>query len=347
MDPLSQAMIGSAVAGSAARRDTLRKAVLCGALGGLAPDADIMIRSAADPLMAIEYHRHFTHSLFFIPFGGLIVAALIWLLIYRRQGSFWAIYLFTTLGFATHGLLDACTSYGTRLLWPFSDLRVGWNIVSIIDPLYTLPLVGFVIAACVKKSSRIIQIGLAISLLYLGYGYVKHKQVEGIVLGLATERGHQVERLLLNPTIGNNRLWRTVYQSAGRYYVDAVYVPPFENHAIHEGSSVVMIDKHVVFPSLPQDSVQRQDIRRFAYFSQDFIYMHPDNPFIIADFRYGRLPYDTQSMWGIEVNPRTPDKHASFARLRNFNDEHYATFWSMLKGEFEYSSDDGSVILDK
>ena len=339
MDPLSQAMIGSGLAGSAAKRDTIRTAVLCGALGGMAPDLDIFIRSQTDPLMAIEYHRHFTHSLFFIPFGGALVAALIWLVFYRKSNlSFWKIYLFTTLGFATHGLLDACTSYGTRLLWPLSNVRVGWNIISIIDPLYTLPLVGFVIAACVRKSVRIMQIGLAVSLLYLGYGALKHAQVNDIVHDLAESRGHGVERILLNPTIGNNRLWRTVYQYRGRYYIDAVLVPPFEPHAIHEGSSVVTIDKNVVFPSLSVDSVQRRDIKRFAYFSQDFIYMHPDNPFIIADLRYGTLPYDTQSLWGIEVNPPIANQHVKFARLRNFNDEHYDTFWDMLTGDFDYSS---------
>jgi len=271
VDPLSQAMIGSGLAASAAKRDTVRKAVVCGALGGMAPDIDIIIRSAADPLMAVEYHRHFTHSIFFIPFGGLLVAALIWLILYRRQGSFWTIYLFATLGFATHGFLDACTSYGTRLLWPVSNLRVSWNVISIVDPIYTFPLLGFVIAGVIKKSVRLIQVGFALSLLYLGYGYMKHEQVDGIVRELAQSRGHGVERILLNPTIANNRLWRTVYQHEGRYYVDAVLVPPFQAHSIHEGTSVVTIDKETVFPSLPADSVQREDIRRFAYFSQDFI----------------------------------------------------------------------------
>ncbi len=40
------------------------------------PDMDVLIRSASDPLLAIEYHRHFTHALAFIPVGGLIAAAM-------------------------------------------------------------------------------------------------------------------------------------------------------------------------------------------------------------------------------------------------------------------------------
>ena len=45
---------------------------------GILPDADVFITSASDPLLAIEYHRGFTHALAFIPLGGAI-AALPWL----------------------------------------------------------------------------------------------------------------------------------------------------------------------------------------------------------------------------------------------------------------------------
>ena len=44
-------------------------------------------------------------------------------------------------GFSTHGVLDACTSYGTQLGWPFSDVRFAWSNVSIVDPLFTAPIV--------------------------------------------------------------------------------------------------------------------------------------------------------------------------------------------------------------
>ena len=116
MDPLSQGLIGAAISQSCAKKKNIRIAALCGALGGMAPDLDIFIRSTYDPLLFIEYHRHFTHSLAFIPLGGFIVACALYALL-RKHSSFALIYLFTTLGFATHGLLDACTSYGTRLLW--------------------------------------------------------------------------------------------------------------------------------------------------------------------------------------------------------------------------------------
>ena len=48
-----------------------------GGLAALAPDLDVLIRSETDPLLAIEHHRGFTHSLAVIPVGGA-VAALPW-----------------------------------------------------------------------------------------------------------------------------------------------------------------------------------------------------------------------------------------------------------------------------
>jgi inner membrane protein len=65
------------------------------------------------------------------------------------------------------GLLDACTNYGTHLLWPFSPVRVAWHWITTIGPWLTLILlVGLVFA--VRRRSR----GPALLALLLGLGYV-------------------------------------------------------------------------------------------------------------------------------------------------------------------------------
>ena len=45
------------------------------------------------------------------------------------------------------------TSYGTQLFWPFSNVRVAWNNSSIVDPLFTLPLVGLAATAAFSASA--------------------------------------------------------------------------------------------------------------------------------------------------------------------------------------------------
>jgi len=72
MDPFTQGIVGGLAAQSAAGRVQLVKAAAIGALGGMAPDLDIFIASSHDPLLYLEFHRHFTHSLLFIPIGGML-----------------------------------------------------------------------------------------------------------------------------------------------------------------------------------------------------------------------------------------------------------------------------------
>ena len=74
MDPVSQGALGAAAALVVAKPDQIRSAAMLGALAGMAPDLDVFIRSSADPLLFLEYHRQFTHALVFIPVGALICA---------------------------------------------------------------------------------------------------------------------------------------------------------------------------------------------------------------------------------------------------------------------------------
>ena len=152
MDPLSQGVLGAALPQSISNKKSLGIIGVIGFLSGLAPDLDILIRSESDPLLFLEFHRQFTHSLIFIPFGGFICAVFLFFLISKRFNiCFKDTWIYSTLGYATHGLLDACTSYGTLLFWPFTQARITWNNISIIDPLFTIPLLILIIVASLKQ----------------------------------------------------------------------------------------------------------------------------------------------------------------------------------------------------
>ena len=141
MDPLSQGVVGVIAAQQTANRKHLLIASVLGFFAGMSADLDIFIKSSQDPLFSLEFHRQFTHSILFMPFGGLICALFFYYLFLQKKDiSFKQTYIYSTLGYATHGLLDACTTYGTQLFWPFTNDRIAWNTISIIDPLFTLPI---------------------------------------------------------------------------------------------------------------------------------------------------------------------------------------------------------------
>ena len=62
MDPISQAVVGVTAARSQKKNYLL--VILIAASAGMAPDLDVLINSEKNPLLSIEYHRHFTHSFF-------------------------------------------------------------------------------------------------------------------------------------------------------------------------------------------------------------------------------------------------------------------------------------------
>ena len=102
MDPISQGLVGAALSQSQGSNKQLKIAGILGFLSGMAADLDVFIRSSEDPLLFLVYHRQFTHSLIFIPFGGLICALVLHKLFSRQHGiSLKETWLFCTLGYAT------------------------------------------------------------------------------------------------------------------------------------------------------------------------------------------------------------------------------------------------------
>ena len=330
MDPLSQATLGAAAAQSLIKKSDLARIALIGALAGMAPDLDVLIQSSTDPLLQLEYHRQFTHSLIFIPVGALLCAIAFWPFM-RRHMSFKAIWLTALAGYATHALLDACTTYGTLLLWPFSDARIAWNTISVVDPVFTLPLLGFVIAAGVKKSQFIGRLGMAWVALYLSIGVIQEERAIAAGEALAADRGHAPAVVSAKPSFGNLLLWKTVYEYDDHFWVDAVRAGG--DVTIIEGDHVARLNLQSSFPWLDTDSQQARDVERFRWFSNDYLAIDSDDPFLIVDMRYSHLPNEIKGLWGIRLDPdASADEHVTWIARRSADSERFEQLWAMLKG---------------
>lgn len=333
MDPVSQGLVGSVLPASTSNKYEIRLAILIGFLAGLVADIDVIIRSSTDPLLFIEYHRQFTHSLIFIPIGGLVAAGFCWIFLRKRLGL-WKIFFYAVLGYGTHCLLDACTNYGTELLWPFSDVKIAWNVISIIDPIFTLTLLLLVILAVIIKSRLIVRIGLLFAIFYLLFGFYQREEAKDVLLSLAESRGHQVERVMVHPSIGNLILWRAIYESDGKYYVEAIRLSPLSETKIYNGNSIEVFDASNDLHELAPDSVLYNDVRRFRHFTRDFLVVHPDYPDMVGDLRMGMLPNSTVPLWGIKFDPDNQNEHVSMENYnRSLDDGKIQKFISMILGQ--------------
>lgn len=336
MDPVTQGALGAVVAQSWSRKGwgnnfvSAGVAVFAGWLGGMAADLDVLIQSSRDPFLFLEYHRHFTHSLIFIPFGGLIVAAFIYALFGRsRQWPFRQLVWLCTLGYASHGLLDSCTSYGTLLWWPFSNARVAFDTISIIDPLFTVPLIIALIVSVKRDSVKPARWALLWALIYIALGFVQHDRAVNAGFELAASRGHTPAAMEAKPGFANLLLFKTIYQYQDRYYVDAVRVG-LETKSL-TGESIAVLNKRRDLPWLKPNSQQAKDLDRFEWFSSGYVAMHPTTENEVVDIRYSMLPNEVDALWGTQLYPeRATDQHGEYVTHRNMGEDTLSRYWDML-----------------
>lgn len=331
MDILTHFTLGAAGAAALAPSKETRWAALAGGLAGLLPDADALIESAADPLLNLEFHRHFSHALTFVPVGALIASALLWLVM-RRHLTFPRLYGYCLIGYLLAPLLDACTSYGTHLLWPFSDQPVAWSIIPIVDPLFTLAVLIPLAFALVCRHSHPARWSLGLAALYLTAGLAQHERALVQAQQLAASRDHAPERLLVKPTIGNLILWRSVYVYGGDIHVDGIRVALPGSSRAYAGERAPLLDPERDLPGLKAGSVQHGDLERFVRFADGLPIQHPRRDEFIGDARYAMLPTRIEPLWGIVLNFDAPEHHARFETNRRFTPEVRREFLDMLLG---------------
>ncbi|MCL7754180.1 metal-dependent hydrolase [Polaribacter sp. Z022] len=169
MDSLTQIVLGAAVGEAILGKKIGNKAMLYGAIAGTIPDLDVLATHFTDTVSALEVHRGFTHSILFSVLFAPILAFIVTK--YEKHKNFkdWSWLFFWA--FITHPILDAHTTWGTQLFWPL-DIRLAFKSAFVIDPLYTLPFLVFLILAMfqkrtTKKRQLYNNLGLIISSSYL------------------------------------------------------------------------------------------------------------------------------------------------------------------------------------
>ena len=330
MDPLSQGVVGVVAAQQTSKRKHLLIASVLGFFSGMSADLDIFIKSSQDPLFSLEFHRQFTHSILFMPFGGLVCALFFYYLFLQKKDiSFKQTYIYSTLGYATHALLDACTTYGTQLFWPFTNDRIAWNTISIIDPLFTLPILFLILFAVIKNNKKYSYVALSWVLIYSSLGFVQKDRSIDAGKKLAQSRGHEIIKIEAKPSFANIIVWKTIYTTQTHYYIDAVRTGLTTR--IIEGVRIKKFSINKSFPWLDKKSQQAKDIERFRWFSNGYIAMSQNKPNQIIDIRYSMLPNEGHGLWGIELNP-DGDNEVYIKRIFNRRSDKstYIKLWNMI-----------------
>lgn len=230
MDSITQIALGAVIGEAGYRQRLGGRAVLWGGFCGLAPDLDILV-SGGDRWTSLVTHRGPSHSLIVLPVVSLLFGWLAKRYVDRGGGEappptrYWAWTGLSFFGLMTHPLLDTFTAYGTQLLSPVSRARFAVDGVSIIDPLYTIPLlVALVLAArrsvLRENSRRFAQLMLGLTSLYLLWGWYGSTSVKNEAVASLRVQGVEVAHIRALPTFFNNRLFRVVAKdTSGGFHV--------------------------------------------------------------------------------------------------------------------------------
>jgi inner membrane protein len=111
---------------------------------GLAPDLD-WIFYWAGPRSFLLGHRTFLHSIAGAAIIAAVVAGIFWLIDRKYVGariSLFRALLVCSIGAAAHLLLDLHNPWGLKLLWPFGQKVMAWDLLDEVDPWALVILLG-------------------------------------------------------------------------------------------------------------------------------------------------------------------------------------------------------------
>lgn len=329
MDTPTQALLGAVLGQAFFSRKLGTRALGWGAVGGAIPDLDVLPGALMGPWGEFLYHRGPTHSLWFGPVAGTLFGYAVWRWYerkYRNQplgegramGGISAqpvapdpgdrtalpawIGLFV-LAFLSQPFLDVFTTYGTQLLAPFSNQRFALHAIAIIDPVYSLILVGAIVAWVRTRPQRRLRLGrgiavaaLLLSTAYLFYGLWLNERAGREVRRQLAAEGISEASVHVYPTIFQVYLRRVVVRMDNEIRVGAITMWRPVPVAWHRFT----LPEHPMIEKL----AETREGRIFSWFADGEIaprLIRLKDGFIVEfdDLRYGFFEEPERGLWGI------------------------------------------------
>ncbi|MGH6636913.1 MAG: metal-dependent hydrolase [Gammaproteobacteria bacterium] len=212
MDTLTHGLSGVLVCRSLSPSERFDgRLMLVGFFSSAFPDIDYLI-TWIDPLVYLNLHQGWTHSLILLPLWALLVGAVLWPLAGKAFGAR-KLFGLSAAGITIHILGDVITSYGTQVLAPLSTKRLALDYTFVIDPYLSALIVLALVTSAVKRSRLAAALGLATLASYVGLQGLLHQRAIDLAKQRADERS--VVRALPQPFSPCN--WKLVVQRDERY----------------------------------------------------------------------------------------------------------------------------------
>ena len=349
MDSLTQIVLGASVAEATLGKKIGNKAIVLGAIAGTIPDLDIVTRFFVDDLSASVMHRGFSHSLIF-PFVAAPILAWILKKTYSSYTdvSFNDWFKMFFLAIITHPILDAQTTWGTQLFWPF-EWRIAVENIFIIDPIYTLPFLTFLILTAFqdklsKKRKLYNSLGLIISSAYLLItlsfkGIAHYKIAKGL-----EENNIEYKDINTRATYFNSILWSSQIELEDSYI--------FTYYSLFDKSKPVFTKKFPKNHDLLQPFINQKKIQQLIILSNGhYLMTNENNELIFWNLKLGLKGFNENAspyIWSYVIKSNNNEEVflnetnekmdglkireiKSFRNNRKYSEE-FSAFFERLKG---------------
>lgn len=294
MDLITQTVLGAAVGEVVLGKKAGNKAIMWGAIGGLFPDLDVLITPYFNVVDGLFVHRGFSHSLIF---AFLLAPLLGWLAyrIHKKKTSitkfewinliFWAAF--------THPLLDYFTTYGTGAFLPFSNYRVEFGTIGIVDVFYTIPIIlALLIIMFLNRNSffrrRLILTTVIVTSLYIA-GTVGNKlYMNSVFKNAFADQGIDYERYKTIPLPLTNFLWMGIAEVEGGYFMGL-----YSNFDTEKPSEFFYIPRNEY---KLQPFVDDESLQKLITFTKGYYHINEDEGGLyLADLRFGKAGIEEDS----------------------------------------------------
>lgn len=331
MDSLTQIILGAAVGEAVLGKKIGNKAMFYGAIAGTIPDLDILSSYFTDTVTALEIHRGFTHSIIFSVIFAPIFAWLVSRYETYKDIKGWSWLFFW--GFITHSLLDAHTSWGTALLWPLKT-QFAFKTIFVIDPLYTVPFLVFLILAMFqkrtsKKRRKYNTIGLIVSTSYLGLTFFL-KWMAFTQFESALKEQHIVyQQIETRPSPLNTILWSANIETEDAYLLG--------NYSFFD-TEPITFEVYKKDHDLLGDLIENEKVKRMIIISEGwYTIVKKHDKLLYNDLRFGVLSMEKGAQNFVFQYEIAADDHGNVEFIEQKKDKRDGKrmmydLWTRLKG---------------
>lgn len=237
----------------------------------------------------------------------------------------------------THPLLDCHTTWGTQLFWPL-PVKVSYNNIFVVDPLYTVPyLICVALAMFFNRSDPrrrwINNFGLVISsaymLLTIIFKFIGYRNVRDSV----ERQGLSYSEISTRPTPFNSILWTMNINSGDHYYLGY--------HSLLDSKPEVDL---VAIPKqhelLGQWSDNEKVHRLIRLSENNYIIRQENDTLVFCDLRFGQMGApspDKPFVYAYKLIPEGNDLRVELKPPPNVDGQLFKAvmgeLWTRIKGE--------------